>query len=169
MEKRADGLAQFVAPSQAAAPSDETEQKADRADKSSKSRRSVYIYIATLFLVVLLFTTLSYFIQQRNSSEIDSLHEKNATAQQNIENLQTVNLQLKEESKSDRALISELRAQLEELEKQITEIRQQWQEEVQSIKQNEQEAYDALLEKYNALMETFTETANQNGAEVIDA
>ena len=170
MVKRADGLTQFNAPAEAAGgvPEDSAKQDAARAETSEKSRKSVYMYIATLFLVVLLFTLLSYFVQQRNNSEIGSLHEKYATAEQNIENLQTTNLQLQSESDTDKKQINELQGQMEDLNKQITDIRQQWQDDVQSIQVSDQAAYNALLEKYNALQEKYTELAKKNGIMVTD-
>lgn len=76
MNKRAEATARMI-----------RVEKQGRSQKE-KSKKSVYIYIAALFIVVLLFILLSYFIQQRNNSALQSLNEDKATAQQNIQDLQ---------------------------------------------------------------------------------
>ncbi len=121
----------------------------------TNSKKSVYIYVAALFLIVLLFILLSYFIQQRNNSQVQSLNEKNITAQQNIENLQEKNLQLQQEIDAYHMTINELEAQILELEDQIKDIRQQWQNDVRDVKANDAAQYDELLAKYNELLEKY--------------
>lgn len=74
-----------------------------RSDKKEKSKKAVYIYIATLFGVVLIFILLSYFIQLRNNSEASSKYEKNATAMQKT--LQYENIQLQTNNNSDKDMI----------------------------------------------------------------
>lgn len=76
MNKRAEATARMI-----------RVEKQGRSQKE-KSKKSVYIYIAALFIVVLLFILLSYFIQQRNNSALQSLNADKATAQQNIQDLQ---------------------------------------------------------------------------------
>ncbi|SHH79001.1 hypothetical protein SAMN02745823_01040 [Sporobacter termitidis DSM 10068] len=146
MVKRSDGLAEALSEMP---PEPAAQDKA----RTEKSKKSVYVYIAALFLVVVLFTLLSYFMQQRNNSEISSLNEKNASAQLNIENLQSTNLQLKSESDTDKKQISDLQSQVDDLEKQIEDIKQQWQNDVQSVKDADQAAYNDLQAKYNELVE----------------
>ena len=172
MIKRAEGLA--ISPAQGPAhaepagttPAEEAKQAAARAERSAKSRKSVYIYIATLFLVVLLFTLLSYFVQQRNNSEISTLHQKNASAQMNIEDLQNANKQLKQEKEAGETQISALQGQLDDLKKQLDDARRQWQEETESLRTSSQASYDTLLEEYNTLYNKYTELAEKYGVKV---
>jgi TolA-binding protein len=159
MLKRADGLEEALNN-----PAPET-VKPEKSG-TDKTRKSVYIYIATLFLVVLLFTLLSYFIQQRNNSELSSLNESYATAQQNIENLQDTNLQLKSENDTDKAQITQLQSQLDDMKKQLSDLQQQWQTDVQNVKNSDQAAYTTLQEQYNALMEQYTALAKKYGVKV---
>ena len=153
MMKRADGMAAFSQPGEDPykASRDGHAQEDSCADRKEKSKKSVYIYIATLFIVALLFTLLSYFVQQRNNTEINSLSRINATAQQNLENLLSDNLKLRSENDTDKKQISELKKKIDELEKQIGDIRQQWQDEVRNVITNDRMAYDALLQRYAAL------------------
>lgn len=116
--------------------------------RKEKSRKAVYIYIATLFGVVLIFILLSYFVQLRNNSEISTLYEKNATAQQNIENLQSTNLQLQTDNDSYKEKISELQDQ-------INDLKLQWESDVQTIMEQDKAKYNELLSKYNALAKKY--------------
>lgn len=98
--------------------------------KKVKSQKSVYIYISTLFFVVMLFIFLSYMVQQRNNTALSALHEKNVTAQEHIENLQSANLQLESEndaliteSETNKKKIAELESKLEALKREVDTIR----------------------------------------------
>lgn len=153
MEKRADGLANVISIKQRDGKRREVETSQDKR-RREKSRKSVYIYVATLFLAVFLFMLLSYFMQQRNNSEISWLNEKNATAQQKIENLQNAMIQLQAENAAYEKQVADLQAQISELEGRIIEIRKAWRADVQSVLDADREAYNDLLEKYNELAET---------------
>jgi uncharacterized protein HemX len=168
MIKRADGLSELPNAAQFAAaaaltgtPTDDGEavQEISRLDRKEKSKKSVYIYVATLFIVVLLFTLLSYFVQQRNNSEISTLTQKNATAQLNIENLQSDNQLLQKESSTDRKQIADLQSQVTQLEKKLSDM----QEQSKNTEKSDQQAYSLLLEKYNTLLEQYNTLAKQNG------
>ncbi|UOO37682.1 hypothetical protein IZU99_10705 [Oscillospiraceae bacterium CM] len=112
MNKRAEGMPE----AQAAGP---VKPEKPGTNRKEKSKRSVIIYIATLFIVVFLFILLSYFVQQRNNSQISTLSERNATAQQNIENLQQENLQLKSDNTAFQERIANLEAQVADLQNQL--------------------------------------------------
>lgn len=116
--------------------------------KKEKSKKAVYIYIATLFGVVLISILLSYFVQLRNNSEISSLYEKNATAQQNIENLQNANLQLQKDNDSYKEMVAALSDQ-------INEMKQQLQSDVQAVTEQDKAKYNELVSKYNALAKKY--------------
>lgn len=141
MNKRADACSQSL-------PEPPSGSGKQEKSKKEKSKKAVYIYIATLFAVVLFFILLSYFIQLRNNSEISALYEKNATAQQNIENLQNKNFQMQTDNDSYKEKISELQGQIEQ-------IKQQWQTDVQAVTEQDKEKYSELLTKYNALAKKY--------------
>jgi TolA-binding protein len=101
-----------------------------QSSKKARSQKSVYIYISTLFLVVILFILLSYMVQQRNSTELSTLHEKNVTAQEHIENLQSANLQLESEnnaleseSEANKKKIAELESKLDALKSEVDALK----------------------------------------------
>ncbi len=142
MNKRADALAETG-----------IEFAKQEITNKEKSKKAVYMYVAVLFLIVILFTLLSYFIQQRNNSQLYTLNEKNATAQQNIENLQEMNLQLNTENDALQAKLSGLEAEIDDLERQLGVITQQWQDEVQLVRETDAVKYNELLAKYNELIE----------------
>lgn len=141
MKRRAD------TPSQSQPKTPDGDLKQGNARKE-RSRKAVYIYIATLFGVVLIFILLSYFVQLRNNSEISTLYEKNATAQQNIENLQSTNLQLQTDNDSYKEKISDLQ-------NQINDLKLQWESDVQTITEQDKAKYNELLSKYNALAKKY--------------
>lgn len=128
--------------------------------RKANSRKSVYIYIATLFLIVLLFILLSYFIQQRNNSALHTLNEKNATAQQNIVNLQTMNLQLQSENEAYKEQITELEAQISGLEEKVEDTKALWQNDVQNVIKNDAAKYNELLTAYNELIKKYEVKGN---------
>lgn len=128
--------------------------------KIAKSRKSVYIYVAVLFLIVLLFILLSYLMQQRNNSELYTLNEKNATAQQNIENLQTTNIQLQDENGVYEARIKELEAKISSLEEKVHDTERLWQSDVQNVKNSDAALYNELQEKYNELVNKYEVKGN---------
>jgi predicted PurR-regulated permease PerM len=114
MKKRADDLS-------------DTESISNIQDKGLKARskKSVIIYMTTLFMAVVLFILLSYFIQQRNNTEINALNEMNTTAEQNIENLQDSNVQLQSENESYKQKIAELESQVTALESELSTMKQE--------------------------------------------
>lgn len=151
MIRRADGAGDFSTAESTTHVA--AENKAPEKPCTDKLRKSVYIYIATLFLIVMLFTVLSYFVQQRNNTEISSLNEKNASAQQNIENLQTTNQQLLKESTEDKKAITQLQDQVKTLKEQLTSAELKLKTDVQTITDKDQVAYNELLAKYNELLQ----------------
>lgn len=140
MNKKADS------PSKPQTKKPDGDDKQGRARKE-KSKKAVYIYIATLFGVVLISILLSYFVQLRNNSEISSLYEKNATAQQNIENLQNANLQLQKDNDSYKEMVTTLSDQINEL--------KQLQSDVQAVTEQDKAKYNELVSKYNALAKKY--------------
>lgn len=130
--------------------------------KKTKSQKSVYIYIAALFIIVVLFILLSYFMQQRNNSTLSTLSEQNATAQQNIENLQTTNQQLQAENDIYEAKLTDLQTQIGQLEDQLEGVRLAWQNDMQNIKKNDLAKYNELFAKYSELIEKYEVKGNNN-------
>ncbi len=141
MNKRADGLAEAQ------------KDAASQAEHKTASKKHVLIYIVTLFVVVIFFIVLSYLINDRNSSQIHTLHEKNMTAQEKIENLQSENIRLKTETEEYEVKIKELEQQLEDTENELRQTRINWREDVQAVLSFDREQYSALLEQYNELKE----------------
>lgn len=127
-----------------------------------KSQKSVFIYIAALFVIVLLFIILSYFMQQRNNSALHTLNEQNATAQQNIENLQSTNIHLQTENEIYQTKILDLEAQISKLEDQLEDVRVAWLKDVQSIKKNDLAKYNTLFKQYRELIEKYEVEGNNN-------
>jgi peptidoglycan hydrolase CwlO-like protein len=145
MNKRADGIADtpgFIS-------------KEDSRTSKANSKKAVFIYGATLLAVVLFFILLSYFIQQRNNSQITTLLEKNATAQQNLENLQNANLQLQTQNDKYTVTIEDLENKIAALELQIDGVRQTWAEDVKNVEDTYKAQYNELLIKYNELVEKY--------------
>jgi len=103
------------------APEIEKENIETAENKPKKGKYSVSLYVTILFVVVLILILLSHFIQQRNNSEtisdITQQHKEfSAQALQNIEDLQSRNLQLAEENKQLEDEIAELDEKIDELE-----------------------------------------------------
>lgn len=130
--------------------------------KKARSRRSVYIYVATLFIVVLGFILLSYFMQQRNNTEINALNEKNLTAEQHLENLQDTNIDLQSENDSLKTQITDLEQQITDLENELKDVRKNWLNDVQDIMNTDKTKYNELLDKYNALIKKYGIKVNNN-------
>lgn len=130
--------------------------------KKAKSKKSVYIYITTLFLIVFFFILLSYFMQQRNNSELHTLNEQNATAQQNIENLQTTNQVLQKENDTYKIQVSELTDKVESLEVQAASDKNQLIADFEIAKNNDIVKYSELLAKYNELIEKYGVKVDKN-------
>lgn len=103
--------------------SENSQQNCREPVNKAKTKKAVYIYITTLFLVVILFMTLSYFIQQRNNTEISALNEKNVSSEQRIVNLQEMNLALKNENGDYQKKIEELEQQIGSLQSEIKELK----------------------------------------------
>lgn len=143
MNRRAEGLSEVNADADG-----QVEQKA-------ASKKSVYIYIATLFFVVIFFIVLSYLINDRNNSQIHTLNEKNVTAQQHVENLQSDNLQLHSENDAYEMKITEIEQQLAALKIELRETRKNWRDDVQAVLTYDREQYNALLSQYNVLKENY--------------
>ena len=132
-------------------PVQDSDSRAD--EQKAASRKSVIIYIATLFLVVIFFILLSYFINDRSNSKINTLHERNATAQQNIEDLQSENLLLQSENGAYETKVAELEQQVAALESELRDTRVNWRNEVQEVLTAGSEKYNVLLSQYNALLD----------------
>lgn len=175
MIKRADGLAELQKPvrlstapgtfgSVAADGGEKERQETGRTDKKDNIRRSVYIYIATLFIVVLMFTLLSYFVQQRYNTGISSLTQRNATSQLNIERLQDENLRLREDNGNDKKQLTELQEQVAALNKQLADLQQKSKDALQNLETQDKKTYDALQGKYNTLQEQYDALVKLNGA-----
>ena len=121
-------------------------------EKKASSKKSVVIYIATLFIVVIAFIVLSYLNSNRSSFQISALHQKNTTALQNIEDLQSENLLLKDEKAAYEEKLAELEQKAAELESQLRETRVSWRDDVQDILTSDSEKYNELLDKYSELL-----------------
>lgn len=89
----------------------------------AKTKKAVYVYITTLFLVVIMFMTLSYFIQQRNNTEISVLNEKNVSSEQRIVNLQETNKSLMDDNENKKKKIDELEQKITSLQNEINELK----------------------------------------------
>ncbi|NLM83573.1 MAG: hypothetical protein GX189_02565 [Clostridiales bacterium] len=126
MRRRSDGAKDAeTAPQTSAAPDD--------AARRQKSRRSVIAYVVTLFLVAMLFTILSYFVQARHSQEVSELTQKNITAMAQSADLQKENEALRKDINDLLAERDELREKLQKAEEKIARLEQTVQEKEQEI------------------------------------
>lgn len=116
--------------------------------KDSGTKYSVKTYVIIMFSVVIVLILFSYLSQQRNILSISEQHSEFSTqALQNIENLQTQNLELVEEN-------NQLNDQLEDLEEQLEELKETQEAQADAADQAEkaaEEAYSALEAKYKAV------------------
>ena len=137
---------------------------------AERSRRAVIGYVIALAVAVIILILLSYFIHQRDSSILDTLHEQSATAQQNIVKLQEENQRLIEENQRINDEKTGLETQLDELTADGNALRQQISALEAALDEaskkydvdtkNLRSEYDALLKKYNELNENTGNTEN---------
>ena len=137
---------------------------------AERSRRAVIGYVIALAVAVIILILLSYFIHQRDSSILDTLHEQSATAQQNIVKLQEENQRRIEENQRINDEKTGLETQLDELTADGNALRQQISALEAALDEaskkydvdtkNLRSEYDALLKKYNELNENTGNTEN---------
>jgi peptidoglycan hydrolase CwlO-like protein len=126
MRRRSDGLKDAdAAPHTSAAP--------DEAARRLKSRRGVIVYVVTLFLVAMLFTILSYFVQARHTREVTELTEKNVSAMAESANLQEENESLRRDIDGLLAEREELRDSLKSAEEKISRLERELGEKEQEL------------------------------------
>lgn len=120
----------------------------------AKSRRAVVIYMLTLAVAVVALILLSYFLHQRDSTALDTLHRQNTTAQEDILQLQNENQKLLEDNSALQIELEGRESELAELEKRITALEDELKKTVtdkdDEIKKLQTE-YAALREQYDAL------------------
>lgn len=109
LHKRGDGNAVETAPLEDSKPK-----------SRKKSQQSVIVYVTLLFTFACLLVLLSYFMQQRkNEDAMSDLTEQHtqftAQAQQNIENLQNMNIDLQTQLEEAQEKIQELESKVDEL------------------------------------------------------
>ena len=114
-------------------------------------RKAVIKYIIILIAVVLFFVVLSYFIQQRNHTELNQLYQ---TAQENIKGLQDENLRLTDQAAADAKTISDLQQQIKDLQTQLNDLQTSSQES-QTALTDSKDKYDELLTRYNDLLDQY--------------
>ncbi|HHT16558.1 MAG TPA: hypothetical protein GXZ77_02400 [Papillibacter sp.] len=147
MRRRSDGREGETAPHIPASPE-------DAAARRMKSRRSVITYVVTLFLVAMLFTILSYFVQARHSREVTELTQKSVSAMAKSADLQKENESLRKDVDD---LITERNDLVKELD-QLKEKLQATEAEKNALAQATQEMEQELarlVEKYNELARQF--------------
>ncbi len=130
-----------------------SEKTDSKTEQKASSRKAVFIYVATLFIVVIFFIVLSYLNSSRNNTQIHTLHEKNVTAQQNIDELNAENMLLQEENDAYKAKLDELEQKINSMNSELKQTRKNWQADVQDVINSDQEKYNALLKQYNELIE----------------
>ncbi len=90
----------------------ETSSEKPAEKKKGRSRYSATLYVTIMFLVVVLLIFLSYFVQQRNSKALEDLvsqhSEFSIEAMQNIEELQSKNIELMKEVKELESELSDM-------------------------------------------------------------
>ena len=107
-------------------------EQEDKSPKTMKKRQqAVLIYVAVMFIVALGLIVLSYFIQQRRTSDtINSLTEQHSQfstqALQNIEELQNSNIELRDQ-------LEEKEDEIERLTQELEDTKQQWADDVKSV------------------------------------
>ena len=108
------------------------EQENKTESEKKQSKYSVSVYVIILFAAVMVLIMLSYFVQQRNSSQaisdITEQHSQFSTqALQNIEELQNKNIALMDELDEKDAEIEKLQAELEDAEAAAESAREELQ------------------------------------------
>ena len=142
---------------------------------TERSRRAVIGYVIALAVAVIILILLSYFIHQRDSSILDTLHEQSAAAQQSIVKLQAENQRLIEdnqritdEKKGLETQVAELTADGDALRQEISALEDALDEASKKYDvdtKNLRSEYDALLKKYNELNENTENTGNTENTE----
>ena len=137
---------------------------------SERSLRAVIGYVIALAVAVIVLILLSYFIHQRDSSILDTLHEQSATAQQNIVKLQEENQRLVEENQRISGEKSELESRLDDLNAEADSLRQEngaletaldeASKKYDVDTKNLRSEYEALLKRYNELNQNTENSEN---------
>lgn len=147
MKRRSDALAY--------ADDEVTDKQSARNDQPPKSpeaqRRSVLWYIITLFAVVIIFISVSYFISQRSSDRIDILNSEKVTALERAGALQLEADSLQEE-------IAALTNELELRDARITELEGELQAETDALRSS----IDTLMREYSELEDKYSELLEAN-------
>ena len=109
---------------------------------TEKSRRAVLGYVIALAAAVVILILLSYFIHQRDSQLLDTLHKESASAQQSVVVLQTENQKLVEENNALKAQLGSaasdnesLSAQLEDAQDALDETKTKYEQELKKLRE----------------------------------
>ena len=109
------------------------------------SRRTIILNASALFVVVVIFITLSYFINSRGDNEVLALNEQNTTALQKVESLRMETERLGGEN-------AELSARIEELEDELRQTNIDRARDLKIEEERHASEYEALLSQYNELL-----------------
>ena len=109
---------------------------------TEKSRRAVLGYVIALAAAVVILILLSYFIHQRDSQLLDTLHKESASAQQSVVVLQTENQKLVEENNALKAQLGSaasdnesLSAQLDDAQDALDETKTKYEKELKKLRE----------------------------------
>lgn len=103
---------------------------------TEKSRRAVLGYVIALAVTVVVLILLSYFIHQRDSQRLDTIHAESASAQQSVLTLQSENQKLLEENNELKAMLNDANSDNKTLSEQLDSARKELDE---TVKKHEQE------------------------------
>ena len=124
-----------------------------------QSKKSVIINLIVLFGVVVFFIVLSYLMQNKTNSRMNTLYSENASAQQHIANLLAQNDTLTSQNDELIAKNGELAAENSTLNEEIAglkteldEARKLWAEDVDKATLAGDEKYNELLKEYEDLL-----------------
>ena len=124
---------------------------------TEKSRRAVFGYVIALAVVVVILILLSYFIHQRDSQLLDTLHKESASAQQSVVVLQTENQKLVEENKAIKAQLDSANAENESLSAELDEAK----DELKKTKTKNAQELKKLRDELENLKKQLTEPNNE--------
>ena len=109
---------------------------------TKKSRRAVLGYVIALAVAVVALILLSYFIHQRDSQLLNTLHAESASAQQSVVVLQSENQKLVEDKQSLKSQLDSanaenesLSAQLETARTELSEAKASYEQEIKKLQE----------------------------------
>ena len=119
--------------------------KSNNAGAGASSKKAVVAYSVALFVVVVVFISISYLINERGQDKVEAMHEQQTTALQRIDMLRSENERLQAE-------LLECGERIAELEESLKQTHLDWAEDTKRIEDKHITAFGDLLNEYNGLL-----------------